>query len=113
MVEKFFKGYECIPKDWDMIYLGCNHKKPYTRINNLIVKCNFAYTTSAMVIRNTAFDKIINECKNMDKQIDVKLAEMQASGTINAYAFHPWLMYQEDGWSDIQGRHVNYGVMRR
>jgi hypothetical protein len=38
---------------------------------------------------------------------------MQEADKLKAYAFHPWLMYQEDGWSDIQGRDVSYGVMRR
>ena len=45
MMEKFFEGYKHIPDNWDMIYLGCNHKKKYTRINDYVVKCNFAYTT--------------------------------------------------------------------
>jgi hypothetical protein len=111
--EKFFDGYKYIPEDWDMIYLGCNHKKPYTRINDHVVKCNFAYTTSAMIIRSKSYDKLIEATKHMHRQIDVVFAEMQAAGQLNAYAFHPWLMYQEDGWSDIQGRHVNYDMMRK
>ena len=49
----------------------------------------------------------------MTKQIDVVFADMQFQGKLKAYAFHPWLMYQEDGWSDIQGRNVNYDVMRK
>tara|TARA_R100000322_G_scaffold122976_1_gene80097 strand:- start:4127 stop:5431 length:1305 start_codon:yes stop_codon:yes gene_type:complete len=111
--DKFFEGYKYIPDDWEMIYLGCNHKKPYTRINDYVVKCNFAYTTSAIIIKGSALEKLLRATKHMHRQIDVVYAEMQAAGQLNAYAYHPWLMYQEDGWSDIQGRHVNYGMMRR
>ena len=96
-----------------MIYLGCNHKKPYTRINDYVVKCNFAYTTSAIIIKGSAIEKLLQATKHMHRQIDVIYAEMQAAGQLNAYAYHPWLMYQEDGWSDIQGRHVNYDMMRK
>jgi hypothetical protein len=113
MIDKFFEGYKHIPSDWEMIYLGCNHNKPYTRINDKVVKCNHAFTTSAMIIRNTVFEKLLIECSNMTKQIDVVFADMQEADKLKAYAFHPWLMYQEDGWSDIQGRDVSYGVMRR
>ena len=112
-MDKFFEGWINLPDDWDMVYLGCNHKKPFTRINRHIVKCNFAYTTSAMIIRKKAYDKMLEATTHMHRQIDVVFAEMQAAGQLNAYAFHPWLMYQEDGWSDIQGRHVNYDMMRR
>jgi len=111
--DKFFEGYKYIPDDWEMIYLGCNHKKPYTRINDYVVKCNFAYTTSAIIIKGSALEKLLRATKHMHRQIDVVYAEMQAAGQLNAYAYHPWLMYQEDGWSDIQGRHVNYGMMRK
>ena len=113
MIDKFFEGYKHIPSDWEMIYLGCNHNKPYTRINDKVVKCNHAFTTSAMIIRNTIFERLLTECSNMTKQIDVVFADMQFQGKLKAYAFHPWLMYQEDGWSDIQGRNVNYDVMRK
>ena len=73
-MDKFFEGYNFIPDDWDMIYLGCNHKKKYTRINDYIVKCNFAYTTSAMIIRNKAYEKMLEATKHMHRQIDVVFA---------------------------------------
>jgi len=113
VLEKFFEGYKHIPEDWEMIYLGCNHKKPYTRINDRVVKCNYAYTTSAYIIKDTVYDKLLEATRFVNRQIDVQYAELQAAGQINAYAFHPWLMYQEDGWSDIQQRNVDYGMMRR
>lgn len=112
-LERFYNGLEHIPDDWEMIYLGANHNMPYTRINEHIVQCNHAFTTSAIIIRGSALEKLINESKNMTKQIDVVYADLQAAKKLKAYAFNPWLIYQEDGYSDIQGRHMSYTSLMR
>jgi glycosyl transferase, family 25 len=114
MLEKFYNGYKHIPDDWEIIYLGANHNQPPTRINEYVVECNHAFTTSAMIIRGSALEKLLAESRDMTKQIDVVYADLQATKKLKAYAFHPWLMYQEDGYSDIQGRDMSYtNLMRR
>lgn len=114
MLEKFYSGYKHIPDDWEMIYLGANHNQPPTRINEYVVECNHAFTTSAIIIRGSVLERLLAESRNMTKQIDVVYADLQATKKLKAYAFHPWLMYQEDGYSDIQGRNMSYtNLMRR
>ena len=114
MLEKFYSGYKHIPDDWEMIYLGANHNQPPTRINEYVVECNHAFTTSAIIIRGSVLERLLAESRNMTKQIDVVYADLQATKKLKAYAFHPWLMYQEDGYSDIQGRDMSYtNLMRR
>lgn len=98
-----------VPNDWDMLYFGANHvygKLPLEMVNEKIAKLNFSVGLQCVAIKNTMFDKILNIIPNIEKQIDAYYGDLHKE--CNAYCFNPNMALQREGFSDIQGRNVNY-----
>tara|TARA_R110002096_G_scaffold82501_1_gene192008 strand:+ start:234 stop:875 length:642 start_codon:yes stop_codon:yes gene_type:complete len=108
ILERFNEGYKRVPDDWEIIFLGGDHIRPPTKISEHIVKCNFTFNTHAYIIRDVAYEKLLAKAKRMSAQIDTVYARMQILGKVKAYGFYPWLANQEDGYSDVQDRDINY-----
>lgn len=109
-INKIEEYLKMVPEDWDMIYFGANHisGKALVKINDKIVRLNHSFGLQCVAIKNTLFNKIIEETPKFEKQIDVYYAEWQ--NDINAYCFHPNIALQEIGFSDIQNKITNYDV---
>lgn len=102
-------SYKDVPDDWKMLYGGANHERPYTRITDKVVKCNFAFTLHFVGIDVALFDEIGGI--SVSKPIDVHYAELHSKYPV--YAFSPPIVWQETGYSDIQRKNVDYEVLRR
>lgn len=106
---RFEEAYADVPRNWDMLYGGANHERPYTRITDKVVKCGYAFTLHFVGLHRSMFVPILS--KTITKPIDVHYADFH--GSVNAYAMCPSLVWQEKGYSDIQLKNVDYEVLRR
>lgn len=124
---KFSERVRGVPPSWTMLYFGGNHTLtdpdarrahpiPGTRY---VIKCCYTLTTHAYGLKAAAYDPIIEVLEPPDKvfndnlrqSLDLYYAELQWKRQVNAYAFHPALITQADGFSDIQEKHVSYKGM--
>lgn len=95
---------EKTPEDYDILYLGGNHIKEPTKINDRISRVNRTFTTHAMLINKKVFTKLIEELNKFTKQLDVIYTDMD----IKLYTCIPSIVTQRDCFSDIQNKKVTY-----
>ena len=109
--ESKFKNYiNQLPKDWQWIYFGGSHFEEPTKVTNNIYRVNKTYTTHAYAIKSEIYDKLI-ETLEIFEPADVRLAALQKE--LNTYVTIPHLIYQRDGFSDIQNNNVSYEGIRK
>jgi hypothetical protein len=90
-----------IPEDWDMIYLGGNLNEAEelpTRINSRVFKCKNVRANHAIIIRDTAYVKLI---ETIGCNLDIDLEYIKAQEILNCYLIHPPLAIQRPGTSNI------------
>lgn len=116
-----------VPDKWTMLYFGGNHNLTDPDAHRAhpipgskyVIKCCYTLTTHAYGLRSEAYDAIINVLEPPNKvfndslrqSLDLYYAELQWRKQVTAYAFHPALITQSDGFSDIQQTHVSYKGM--
>jgi len=116
-----------VPDKWTMLYFGGNHNltDPDARRahpipgSKYVIKCCYTLTTHAYGLKQEAYTPIIEALEPPDKvfndslrqSLDLYYAELQWRKQVTAYAFHPALITQSDGFSDIQQKHVSYKGM--
>ncbi len=94
-----------VPLDWDLVYFGANlhhlgaGRITEEKVTDSVVKVYSAFTTHAMLIKDTVYDFVINEINNATAPLDIIYGQVQRK--FNAYAFTPSLIKQTDGFSDI------------
>lgn len=100
-----------LPEDWQMLYLGGNNWcfPGVAKLNKYssITRLKKTVAMHAVVIRNTAYDKILEVLEKEEKQSDLAIAELHESEIV-AYGFTPWLAFQRPDYSDIQNEKVDY-----
>lgn len=126
----FNERIEFLPNDWDFLYLGGNHilhvngfnlitgdrnfkvtKENYKTLNYELCKTPCTYCAHALVINSKIYKRILDTIqKNPSQPIDNIYYIIQMEGC-NAYTFLPSLAIQRPSFSDIEGRHVDYGTM--
>lgn len=107
LFEKYVKQ---VPNNWDLLYFGGNHIEATIPISENIHKMQHTYATHSYAMKNTMFEKILNQFENDKLPGDYLIANMMKS--INAYVFKPHLSYQRSGWSYIEGREVDYSFLK-
>ena len=108
--EDFKRFINMVPNNWDMIYLCGNNFIGLNKINNLVYKTNGTLTTSSYIIKNTIYKDILNIPDSPIKPIDSYYLDLHKK--INAYVAVPSLTYQMAGFSDIEGKFVNYDFLK-
>lgn len=103
--------YTRVPVQWDMLYLGGNHVGGFTMVNESVARINHSYAIHAYAVKSNMFKSIIECLENEEKQVDVRLAELQSK--CNAFVVRPHLAFQKQGFSDIQQGVVDYDFLRR
>ncbi len=98
----FFKG---IPEYWEIIYLGCSHKEPPSRFHSVAARVTKAFTTHAMIINKSIYDDLI-VLWDGSEIADIALVHIQKRG--HCYCPIPQLAIQQEGYSDVLNRDVNY-----
>jgi GR25 family glycosyltransferase involved in LPS biosynthesis len=111
---------EQIPPDWDMLYFGGNtvRCKQIESISENILKVDSMLAAHCYAIKNTLYDKILSEANTIENQrgflrgkaIDVYYSEFICKN-YNTYLTKPMLVFQEEGYSDIEKKMVNYKHM--
>ena len=105
---KFIRKPEfTLPKDFVLFYLGGSIKS----IDSCDNTCNKAlevWSTHAYVLHSNSFDRVINDLEMYDGPIDQYYVSLQKEG--NCYVVKPLITTQKSGYSDIEGRNVNYDV---
>jgi len=104
-----------LPPNWDMIYLGGTvHRvldKKYSGYAR--VQC---WTTHAYILNlsndNSEFQKALLKLEDYDGEIDRYYLE-HIHPKFNAYMCDPMIAIQKEGYSDIEGKEVNYDFMQQ
>ena len=111
------KSLDDLPDDWDMLYMGgnlsmCNSRE---KITENLIKVNSILTTHCYAMKNTLYDRTLSEANTIPPQkgflrgqaIDVYYSEFLCKNN-NVYLIQPMICFQEDGYSDIEKRHIDY-----
>jgi len=114
VLQLFKLYYPEVPSDWNLLYFGGNHcKQKLNFISNHVHKLSNTYTTHCYAITLECAKYLINKF-NLDtiltKQIDVNLADVQKE--ISCYGFYPHLAWQDNGFSDIENKIVDYTFLK-
>jgi len=98
-----------IPKEWNQLYLSGNHiARPQSINSSYISRIRGTLTTTSYGISLEHAKKMFPIIKRGEKQVDVCYKDNQEDG---CYAFTPGITSQRPGYSDIQGKHVNYKLI--
>lgn len=89
-------------KKWDLFMLGCNPRAVISRETEHLARLSGFYTSHALAMNITLYDKIINFPWKTHIVIDQHLYAMAAHGEIIAYTTHEPLAYQRKSYSDIE-----------
>lgn len=108
---RFDEFWNAVPADWDMVYMGANHSGGWTKVNDHIVRMHKSYTTHAIIINHTAYDKLIEIWGAANEKVDVGISLLHK--TMNCYAFYPNMVYQADGYSDILEKETSGMYLRK
>ena len=110
-VQKYFdNALGDIPKEWNQLYLSGNHVAQPQSINSFISRVRGTLTTTSYGISLEHAKKMLPIIRQGDYQVDVCYKNEQQEG---CYAFTPGITSQRPGFSDIQGKHVNYSMLIR
>jgi len=106
-IKKNFHELEETKTDWDMLYLGANHKSKGVTISPHIKRCFSAYTTSSYIVKSVLYDTILENANLSPVEIDnYYVNEIQKKYKV--YSVSPNLITQYDSVSDISGNFTSY-----
>jgi glycosyl transferase family 25 len=95
-----------LPEDWCMFYMGGNHFKGVENYSDALVKLKGTLTTHAIAINQTFFDKAIETISPLMHVIDVYYMVMHEQYA--CFCTSPKIVFQAEGYSDLECRQVNY-----
>lgn len=98
--------------EWDMLFLGCNHKAPFDLINTNLARVKRAHAIHAYLIKNNMFDIIIENVIPSGQEIDVYYYE-SIHPNYTCLCTRPHTAWQRAGFSDLLQGNRNYSVLRR
>lgn len=104
-----------LPEDWDMFYVGGNDKHPLTMLSpftKYLRKIEKLFTTHAYSVNARCFDFMIKHLEsNIENAIVIDVLYTQVQPQLNCYMATPNLAWQQEGFSDVVGRDMNYNYM--
>lgn len=101
-----------VPANWELLYFGANHMRPYTMYKGHVARVKGAYTTHAHAVRSNLFDYLITELSKLEKPIDVIYYDI-IQPRCRSYVFRPHVIVQSEDFSDIVNKNINYVNIRR
>lgn len=105
--------------DWDVVIIGGNNCPPYVRVSDYCIRVSNNQTTTGYIVKAHYYDTLIHNFKESAKYLlreptkrnqyalDIYWKSLQKDG--NWYMITPPTVVQCEDYSDIEGRHVNYG----
>lgn len=108
-LEQVGKQMTQLQTNWDMLYLGAEHKQKGLDINlPNIRQCFSAYTTSSYIIRDTLYDYVLSQAPIYLKEIDTFYVHKVQKYNV-CLAVTPNLIDQDEGISDISFNYMESG----
>ncbi|MBD0256660.1 MAG: glycosyltransferase family 25 protein [Cytophagales bacterium] len=101
-----------IPPDWETIFFGASHVKPFTPLTNSVVQLNGSLCTHCHAVKHTVFDLMLELLHNtLRDPLDVLYAtHVHTRG--KSYGFSPNLAYQAADYSDIRNKRIENNYLR-
>lgn len=90
--------------EWDLFMLGCNPRATIQKQTKHLAKLSTFYTTHALAMNHTLYEKIINFPWTSHIVIDQHLFALSKHEEIKAYTTHQPLAYQGKSFSDIENK---------
>jgi GR25 family glycosyltransferase involved in LPS biosynthesis len=100
-----------LPEDWQIFYLGANHRQKPTPIKDNLAIAVEPYCTHAYAVNESFKDELIRIIESDGRIIDLVMAEMVQNNRIKAYCSSPILAFQLPTYSTIEGRFMSYDFM--
>ena len=104
--------------NWDVLLIAGNNIPPHTKINDYCVKISKCRTTTGYIVKRHYFKTLLNNFRkgiiklrnnsinHLEFAIDTYWNSLQRKD--NWYLIIPLSVIQLDGYSDIEGKNVNY-----
>lgn len=99
-----------LPDDWELLYLGGNHKAPLRPMSRLLGRCVYTLCNSSVGWTRSMAERALPLLLQETGACDTVIAGQQK--TARAYATLSPLAWQIAGRSDIEGRYIDYDHMR-
>jgi GR25 family glycosyltransferase involved in LPS biosynthesis len=96
---------QCIPSDWEHIYLGGMIWKQFIgtkKINKYIYETDVISGTHAYVINSKIYQQMSEHLSQLSNNVDGMMCDIVMRKTIKSYMFIPFFAYQETMKSDIE-----------
>lgn len=115
-ISKFYKDeigqiLESLPTDWDMFFLGANHRSLPINIKGHLAKAVEPYCTHAYGVSEKFKPILLNWIEQNENAIDALYAWLTESGQSLSYCAWPILAWQMPNHSNIEGREMDYSFM--
>jgi GR25 family glycosyltransferase involved in LPS biosynthesis len=113
---KFIHSYKALkspPPNWDMIYLGGTCHRIMDRKYSGYARVQ-TWTTHAYIINlenKNLINKLVTDLENYEGEIDRYYLD-KIHPNFNVYMCDPMIVIQKEGFSDIEGKEVNYDFMQ-
>lgn len=96
--------FKILPSDWEHIYLSgiprLDFGYPNLQLMN-VVPSIFTECNLAMIIRNVAYDKIINYLEKFETTADDSYNHLITTKQLISYTFYPFVAYAKDNFTYI------------
>jgi GR25 family glycosyltransferase involved in LPS biosynthesis len=100
-----------LPSDWQIFYLGANHRQTPIHIKGHIGLAVEPYCCHAYAVNASFREELINIIESDGRIIDAVLGELVLNGQIKAYCSNPSLAFQIPNHSNIEERFMSYEFM--
>ena len=97
---------------WDMLYFTGNHGNRYVKVDDNLIRIYGSYSTVGYAVSNNLFNFILNNAYNYFKHIDIFYKE-KVHPVFNCYCIQPHLVWNIEGFSDIEQGYRDYKVLKR
>lgn len=97
---------EELPLEYDLLYLGCNMHGTPKRHSKKLLQAVGMYSSHAILYSRSAIEYIL-ELLDDNEAYDITLVKKVQPG-MQCYCVCPMLVSQHNGYSDIEGREVDY-----
>ena len=100
-----------LPQNWDMLYLGGNHRHTPIKYSNHLYKITGTVAVHAIGVNSSVFDAAIKSLTNIDLPADDNYVDIQQK--YNVFVTKPHLVWQKTGKSSILKEKIDYSFMEK
>lgn len=102
--------FNILPNDWEHVYLSGIPRLGFASIPNLqfanVVRTIFTECTHSMLIKNTAYDKVIEKLFLFETTTDDMYNSIISDNNLNSYTYYPFIIYANDDFTYIWDKQI-------